>query len=346
MSRRSLLAVTAALVTVGALLSTRPATAATPSTVTFAFVGDTILGNTPQLPSDPARYLSPIVKTLRTGSDVVFANLEGTLTNTGPSKCPNGQTSTCYAFRNPPSFARAYAKAGVTVLSLANNHSHDFGDTGLRSTEHAIGNAGMRYTGMPGQITYLRRNGVRIAFVAFAPYGRTNNLLDLSTAAKLIRRARSNAAIVVVYMHAGAEGASADHVNGAEEHYAGEDRGNPQRFAHMAVNNGASLVVASGPHVLRGMEFYKHRLIDYSLGDFANYHNFSSSGALSRSVVLHVTLNARGAFVSGQLTSIRLAGGGRATVGGDSTPFVSSLSRHDFASHAARIRKNGQILAP
>jgi hypothetical protein len=94
------------------------------------------------------------------------------------------------------------------------------------------------------------------------------------------------------------------------------------------------------------MEFYKHRLIEYSLGDFANYHNFSSAGTLSRSVVLRVTLNARGAYVSGELTSIRLAAGGRASVGGDSLGFVSSLSRHDFGSHAARIRKNGEVLAP
>ena len=323
-----------------------PATAATSPTVSFSFVGDTILGNTPQVPSDPGAYLTPIAKSLSNGSDVVFGNLEGTLTTGGTSKCPNGSTSTCYAFRNPPSFARAFAATGFGVLNLANNHSYDFGSTGLRSTENAISNAGMRYTGLPGQITYLKRHGVHIAFVAFAPYGRTNNLLDLTSAARLIRRAHSQAGIVVVYMHAGAEGSSADHVTGGEEHYAGEDRGNPKRFAHMAIDNGASLVVASGPHVLRGMEFYKNRLIAYSLGDFANYHNFSSAGSLSRSLVLHVTLGPHGGFKDAQLISIQLARAGRATVGGDSLAFVSSLSRQDFGSRAARIRKDGHVLAP
>jgi hypothetical protein len=345
MALRSRLAITAALVTVGAALSV-PASASTAPTVTFAFVGDMILGNTPQLPSDPTAYLAPIAKQLRDRADVAFANLEGTLTTGGTSKCPHGPTKTCYAFRNPPSFARAFARTGLDVLNLANNHSYDYGSTGLRSTENAIANAGMRYTGLPGQITYVKRHGVHIAFVAFAPYGRTNNLLDLNGAARLIRRAHSQAGIVVVYMHAGAEGSSAAHVTGGEERYAGEDRGNPKRFAHMAVDNGASLVVASGPHVLRGMEFYKNRLIDYSLGDFANYHNFSSGGSLSRSLILTVTLGPHGAYKAGLITSVRLASGGHASIGGDSLAFVSSLSRHDFGSHAARITKSGRVLTP
>ena len=345
MPRRFLSVVAAALLSVGAALLGAPASASTVPTVTFAFVGDTILGNTPQLPSDPNSYLAPVAKSM-SGADVAFANWEGTLTTGGTSKCPRGATSTCYAFRNPPSIARALAASGFGVLNLANNHSYDYGSTGLRSTETATADAGMRYTGLPGQVTYLKRHGVRIAFVGFAPYARTNNLLDLSSAARLIRRAHSQAGIVVVYMHAGAEGASADHVTGAEEHYVGEDRGNPKRFAHMAVDNGASIVVASGPHVLRGIEFYKNRLIDYSLGDFANYDNFSSSGSLSRSVILTVTVGPHGRFKDGLLTSVRLTRGGRAAIGGDSLGFVSSLSRHDFGALAARITKGGKVLAP
>jgi poly-gamma-glutamate capsule biosynthesis protein CapA/YwtB (metallophosphatase superfamily) len=342
MSPRSLLVSLAAAVTVAAATVT-PAVASTAPSVTFSFVGDTILGNTPRVPADPARYLAPVTKALRTGSDLAFANLEGTFTSTGTSKCPNGSGGSCYAFRNPPSFARAFASAGFGVLNLANNHSYDYGATGLRSTETAITNAGMRYTGLPGQITYVKRHGVRIAFVAFAPYGRTNNLLDLSAAARLIRKAHGQAPIVVVYMHAGAEGSAADHVTGREEYYVGEDRGNPRRFAHLAIDNGASLVIASGPHVLRGAEFYKRHLIDYSLGNFANYGNFSSAGTLSRSVILQVTLTAKGGFQDAHLTSVTLSRGGRASVGGGSIRFVRSLSRSDFGTAAARISRAGRI---
>lgn len=322
------------------------ATAATAPTVTLTFVGDMILGSTPQLPANAGSYLGPIGKELRAGSDVVFANLEGTLTSSGTSKCPNGSGGDCFAFRNPPSYARAFASTGFGVLGLANNHSNDFGATGLHSTQSAIGSAGLRYTGMPGQITYVKRHGIRIAFIAFAPYGRTNNLLDLASAGRLIQRAHSQAAVVVVYMHAGAEGSVASHVTGHEEYFAGEDRGNPRRFAHMAIDKGASLVVASGPHVVRGLEFYRHRLIDYSLGNFANFHNFSSSGSLARSEILHVTLSAKGAFETGQLRSVRLASGGRATVGGDTIAFVAGLSRHDFGVHAARLSSTGRIRQP
>jgi hypothetical protein len=313
-------------------------------TAIFSFVGDTILGDTPQLPAHPYDYLSPIVGQVRRGIDVGFANLEGTLTTSTAAKCSGG--SSCYTFRNPPSFAHVFARAGYDVLNLANNHSHDFGTTGLSDTKSAIYGAGMQYTGLPGQITYRTSNGIRIAFVGFAPYSNTNNLLDLSTAAQLIRRANANASIVVVYMHAGAEGASADHVTGREEYFVGEDRGNPKKFAHMAIDNGASIVVASGPHVMRGMQFYRHRLIAYSLGDFANFHNFNTTGVLGHSGVLRVTLTKTGGFRTARLVSVSLDSGGHATVAGGSVGFVRSLSDSDFGSSAARFSSSGVITQP
>ena len=314
------------------------------ATAIFSFVGDTILGDTPKLPSDHYKYLSPVIPQIRKGVDVGFANLEGTLTSSTNAKCSGG--SACYTFRNPPSYAHVFARAGYDVLNLANNHSHDFGTAGLDDTKGAIRGAGMHYTGLPGQITYLTSNGIRVAFVGFAPYSNTNNLLDLSTAAQLIRRANANAAIVVVYMHAGAEGADADHVTGQEEHFVGEDRGNPKKFAHLAIDNGASIVVASGPHVMRGMEFYRHRLIAYSLGNFANFHNFNTSGVLSHSAVLRVTLTRTGGFRTARLVSVSLDSAGHATVGGGSVAFVRTLSDDDFGATAARLSSSGVVSQP
>jgi hypothetical protein len=57
-------------------------------------------------------------------------------------------------------------------------------------------------------------------------------------------------------------------------------------------------------------------------------------------------LGPHGAFKAGLATSVRLASGGRASIGGDSLGFVSSLSRQDFGSHAARIAKSGRVLPP
>ena len=314
------------------------------ATVIFSFAGDTILGDTPELPAHPNDYIAPVVPWLRNGVDLGFANLEGTLTSATTPKCSGG--TGCYTFRNPPSYAHVFARAGFDVLNLANNHSHDFGSTGLTDTKDAIRSAGMRYTGLPGQITYLNSNGIRVAFVGFAPYPSTNNLLDLTTAARMIRTAHANASVVVVYMHAGAEGANADHVTGREEYYIGEDRGNPRRFAHMAIDNGASLVIASGPHVMRGMQFYRHRLIAYSLGDFVNFHNFNTSGVLSHSGILRVTLSKTGRFVTARLVSVSLSSGGRGSIGGGSVGFVRSLSNADFGSTAARFSTSGVITAP
>jgi poly-gamma-glutamate capsule biosynthesis protein CapA/YwtB (metallophosphatase superfamily) len=147
-------------------------------------------------------------------------------------------------------------------------------------------------------------------------------------------------------MHAGAEGASADHVTGHEENFLGEDRGNPEAFAHMAIRAGAALVIASGPHVLRGMEFYRGHLIAYSLGNFASYDNFATEGNLGMSAILHVTLSATGAFEQARIYPVQFAAHGRPVPGGDTIAFMSRLSTEDFGATAARILPSGVITPP
>jgi poly-gamma-glutamate capsule biosynthesis protein CapA/YwtB (metallophosphatase superfamily) len=311
--------------------------------VTLTAVGDMILGITPVLPPDPSSYFEAVEPTLRHGAQIVFGNLEGTLTTSTASKCGAGPSADCFAFRNPPRYARYFKKAGFTVLNDANNHSDDFGAGGQAQTVRSIHAVGLAQTGLPGEITRVRANGVPVAFVAFAPYGYTASLLDLPAARALIRQAAREARIVVVYMHAGAEGSDADHVTGREEIFLGENRGNPEAFAHMAIDAGASLVIASGPHVLRGMQFYKGHLIAYSLGNFAGYHNFSIHGDLTMSAILRVRLSSSGRFEQGRLYPVQLAGAGRPVPGGGAISFVAGLSSADFGGSAARIRPSGVI---
>jgi len=310
--------------------------------VTIAAVGDTELGNTPNLPPDPSTYLQPVESAL--SAPIVFGNLEGTLTEQSTSKCGTGSTE-CFAFHTPPSYASVFRQAGFTVLNSANNHSHDYGSAGLADTTAALQAAGITQTGLPGEIGVVTDGNTKVAFVAFAPYPNVNNLLDFATAKQLIEQARSEADVVVVYMHAGAEGSSADHVTGQEETYVGEDRGNAKVFAHAAIDDGADLVIASGPHVLRGMEFYNGHLIAYSLGDFATYYDFSTSGVLDLSGILKVTLGPDGSFVSGQFVSLVLDAAGRPSVdsSGAAAQFVNQLSKADFGSAAATILANRQI---
>lgn len=338
-------AATAADATAGESADFRPDAAT--RQVRISAVGDLILGSTPNVPSDPYSYLAPVRKAIRWKAGVVFANLEGTLTTQTHSKCSGSSSSSnCFAFRNPPSFAHAFRRTGFSVLNDANNHSHDYGQAGLSQTVHSIRRAGMVPTGLPGEICYQKTGGVRVGLVAFAPYRNTADMLDLPTARRMIRKAGRHADLVVVYMHAGAEGSDRQHVTGHEEYYLGEDRGNPEKFAHLAVRAGADLVIASGPHVLRGMEFYRHRLIAYSLGNFANFHNFAGGGVLSDSAILHVTLTASGRYVSGRLVPVQLQDGGRAVPGGNSVSVVRHLSHQDFPATSARFGRRGGITPP
>lgn len=315
------------------------------ASVTISAVGDTELGNTPKLPPNATTYFAPVRAALT--APIEFANLEGTMTNGTDSKCGES-SSDCYAFRVPPSYAHIYRSAGFNVLNSANNHSHDFGTQGVIETSAALRSAGIAQAGLPGQIAIVRDGTIKVAFVDFAPYGNTNNLLDFTTAAHLIARAHQEARLVVVYMHAGAEGSSADHVTKSTEYYVGENRGNPYAFAHAAIEDGADLVLASGPHVLRGMQFYRGHLIAYSLGDFENYYDFSSSGTLALSAILHVTLSSSGSYVAGHFTSLLLNTAGQATIDPrhGSASFVNQLSRQDFGSTAAIIGANGKIAPP
>jgi hypothetical protein len=313
--------------------------------VKLSAVGDMILGITPNLPPDPAGYLDEVDHAIKGKSKIVFANLEGTLTTQTGSKCP-AHDNECFAFRNPPSYGRYFNNDGFTVLNDANNHSHDFGQAGLDQTVNTIHHYGMKQTGLPGEITIVHADGEPVAMVAFAPYDTTADMLNLKSAAALIRKARTKAHVVIVYMHAGAEGSDATHVTGHEEYFVGEDRGNAEKFGQLAIRNGASLVIASGPHVLRGMQFYRGHLIAYSLGNFANFHNFGGGGVLSESAILHVSLTPTGAFHAGQLISVQLDSEGHPTLGGGSVAQVRRLSQEDFGSSAAHLSGSGLITAP
>ena len=327
--------------------STTPTTApVTRNAVTLSFVGDMDLGSEPGLAPNAAHYLDPVKSALSAPTE--FGNLEGTLTVRGTSKCGGPNTNSCYAFRNPPAFAHIYRAAGFNVLNSANNHSHDFGEQGALDTTAALASAGIVQAGLPGQIGYITQGKTTIAFCDFAPYANTNDLLNFSAAQALIAKAKQHAQIVVVYMHAGAEGATVNMVTGQSEYYFGENRGNPEAFAKMAINAGASLVVASGPHTLRGMQFYKGHLIAYSLGDFVSYNNFSTYGNLALSGVLHVTLSANGTFSAAHFVAVRMNSVGQPHVdpSNAATAYVASLSHKNFGSTAAVVSAAGTITAP
>lgn len=330
--------------------STAPALpAGTPAraAVTIGWVGDTVPASTDVgLPADPGRLLRD-VRGLLGGPDLMIGNLEGTLTDRPVTKCQRlPDKANCFAFRSPPGYARLLAAAGFDLMSLANNHSHDAGPAGLADTTRALAGAGLASTGLPGQVTVRRVRGVPVAVVGFAPYGWAAPLNDEAAVRALVGRARAAAGIVVVTFHGGAEGSGARHVPAGREFAFGEDRGDLRRFAHLAVDAGASVVFGAGPHVLRGMEVYRGRLIAYSAGNFAGYHILSSAGPLGVSCLVRVTLDADGRWLRGTVVPTALDPAGVPAPDPDRRALaaVAELSTQDFGAAAARLGPDGRLL--
>ena len=102
------------------------------------------------------------------------------------------------------------------------------------------------------------------------------------------------------------------------------------------VDAGADLVVGSGPHVLRGIERYRGRLIAYSLGNFAGWHNFGTGGVLSLTGMLEVTLDRRGRTLGARFRSMTIVPPGvpAPDPSGAAGRLVARLSRQDFGAAA------------
>jgi Bacterial capsule synthesis protein PGA_cap len=323
------------------------ASAASTATVRFAATGDVTFGSTPILPPDSGRSMFARVTRFLDG-DVVVGNLETTLGEGSGSgtKCGPGSTA-CFSFRAPSRYARLLSGAGYTVLNLANNHSYDFGAAGLSQTVLALRRARLLNTGRPEEIAVQKVGPVRVAVVGFAPNAGAQDLRDISAARKLVRQAAGRADLVVVTMHAGAEGTAAAHVRAGVETYEGENRGDVVAFSHAVVDAGADLVLGHGPHVLRAMEWYRGRLIAYSLGNFAAYRNLVTYGAGGVSVVLRATLRSDGRWVEGDLVPLRLVGDGTPVPDAAKEAYgvVRRLSQEDFGRRGVRVDVDGNLSA-
>ena len=269
-------------------------------------VGDIMLGTDfPQdrlPPADGSALLAPVAHWLR-NADLTFGNVEGVLMDGGePEKFCNNP-SLCYLFRSPARYAFTLRDAGFDVVSLANNHARDFGETGRSASMAALDAAGIAHSGRVGDLASLEVKGHRVAVAAFAPNPGSWPLLDIEGASHLVAGLAVGHDIVIVSFHGGAEGADALHVPPGMETYYGEERGDLRAFSRAVIGAGADLVIGHGPHVPRGLELYRDRLIAYSLGNFATHWGISVSGNKGLAPVLDVTLDGSGKFVEGEILS-------------------------------------------
>lgn len=313
-------------------------------------VGDVMLGTTvPEghLPPDGAASVIAGVRPLLEDADLTFINLEGPLCDNGTTKkCRS--SANCYAFRSPTSYGQVLKDAGVDIASTANNHSGDFGELCRRETEATLDALGIPWSGPPGTVATIERNGLRIGMVAFHTSPSCNHLNNLTTATGLVRSAAAEHDLVIVSFHGGAEGGKALHVPQGRELFFGEDRGDLRTFTRAVVDAGAHLVLGHGPHVARGMEFYKGRLIAYSMGNFATYGRFNLKGPQGLGMVLEVELDGQGRYQSGRILPTRQVDKGIAMPDPDGAviPLVRELTASDFPGTGARIAEDGTVKPP
>jgi poly-gamma-glutamate capsule biosynthesis protein CapA/YwtB (metallophosphatase superfamily) len=316
--------------------------------ISIKAVGDIIPGtNYPydKLPQDKDSLFSN-VKGYLSGADLLFGNYEGTLTDYAYSSKTMGR-GLVFAFRTPPSYVKVLKDAGFDILNIANNHSWDFNEQGFKDTINNINNAGMQSIGKKNEIHYETVKGVKVAFIGFSNYGEVHNtLLDIKEGQNLVKKAKENAEIIVISVHAGAEGTGARHVNNANEYFLGENRGNLIAFSHGMIDAGADLILGHGPHVARALELYKGKLIAYSLGNFLGYRTLSTAGELGKTLILEVKMNPKGDFVSGKIIPIELDGNGVPAIDNDFAivGLIRDLIKSDFPKTPLKIDNQGQIL--
>ena len=311
-------------------------------------VGDIMLGtdfpNNRLAPDDGAQLLNAVTPILKK-ADITFGNLEGVLLKDGEAAKKCKKRSSCYVFRSPPHYAKYLKTAGFDVLSLANNHARDFGEEGRTASMQALDAVGLHHTGRVGDIARWKVKGVSVTWIAYAPFGGSHDLLDIPLALKQIKELTKKTDLVLVSIHAGAEGKDVKHIPFKNELFFGEDRGDVVKFSHAVIDAGADLVIGHGPHVPRAMELYKNRLIAYSLGNFATYQGIRITGDNGIAPILSVTLSAEGEFKQGQIISARQhrPQGTLLDKTHQAAKIIEELTLDDFPATGLHFSKNGLI---
>jgi poly-gamma-glutamate synthesis protein (capsule biosynthesis protein) len=258
-------------------VTTSPSPGDPPPRTTVTFVGDVMLGRgvAAANPGDPAAPLRAMRGLLR-GSDLTVGNLESALSTAGHPR--QGDDS----FAADPRVLPTMARLGFDALSLANNHTGDYGTTALLRTVAAFRGSGVSPFGAGRDLraaarpVVLERHGITFGFLGFNASGETPraardrpgalsvrmpprtgplNRGDLARVLADVRRLEDRVDVVVVMPHWGTQYTHAV--------------GPMQRLvARRLVDAGADLVVGGHPHWVQGVDRYRGATIAYSLGNF------------------------------------------------------------------------------
>jgi poly-gamma-glutamate synthesis protein (capsule biosynthesis protein) len=202
------------------------------------------------------------------GADIIMGNLEMAVSRRG-EPMPNKQ----YAYRGDPEHLSLFADIGFNIMSVANNHTLDFGREAFADTLHYLTEYGIKYVGGGASLEEAREwrtfevGGYRISFLAasrvlpnvgwYATRYQSGifQAYDPIPLNAQITLAKEESDFVIVYLHWGIM------YNTVPERF-------QRNMAYGFIDAGADLVLGAHPHVLQSFEFYNGKLIAYSLGNF------------------------------------------------------------------------------
>lgn len=192
-------------------------------------------------------YFFENVKPIFEADDLTIVNLEGPLTTGGPREEKK------FAIKGDPSYTQILESGSIEAVSLANNHTYDYGQEGMKQTKLALDEAEVVYF-RGEKIAYQEVQGIKVALIGENGWDTSKSTKDRLE--KYISQAKKEADIVIVMFHWGIE----------REFYPNSVQ---KELAYFCIDKGVDLVVGSHPHVIQGIETYKGKNIIYSFGNFS-----------------------------------------------------------------------------
>lgn len=315
--------------------------------ISITAVGDIMMGTTypvARLPENEGNGLFDPARQWIEASDIRFGNFEGTFFDGEPQSDGKAPGPNRYLFQTPTRMAPRLSEAGFNVVSLANNHARDFGSAGLKSTKEALDKVGIQYSSKAGEVAEFKIEEAEVVLLATDYYKAPRSIVEPASTYLEISKLKQAGKLVIVSTHAGAEGVGAETIEFGNEIFLGENRGDSVKFARTAIDNGADVVIMHGPHVPRGLELYKDRLVAYSLGNFMTGLGISLKGYSGVAPLLRVQIDKRGAFRQGQIVSfVQKHGPHRIELDNQATALrmIAKLSKDQFPESPLHFETNG-----